>query len=163
MRSLILSISLLLPCLILQSQTIIEQLGAVKLNCKITSQDSVVLNNAAQFLINRAVKNQFKNTQPNGSGYAYAFGYNEIHLEFMTDSEIRTKEGIGRVLKKYVLRFFNENNQTIAYFDLGKEKIKKVSNGQKNKRISYSINLQDIPMVIFNEVDKIDITYLKRR
>lgn len=144
----------------LYAQSFIEKIGGVKTDF-VFSTDSVDLQIVEQAIIIRGFSdfNTSKNTQ-NSYGYAFGYGLQSYHLEFISTSEVKTIEKFKKKATNayYDIKLYDENNMLIQNFIVLYRHSKEI-----NKTVeisSYSINLNQIPIIIFNRVKRIDIVLI---
>ena len=137
----------------LVSQNLVESIGGYKTNYIITS-DSIVINNKSQVLIRRAESNHISSAN---AGYGY--GYESLHLEFISKDSIVTIERSKRSLFPfYVIQFYDVENSLIAQKYLMKNDIDILKN-KENLIKTYSIELKDIPVSVLEITKKVNIYF----
>ncbi len=124
-----------------------------KTNYIITS-DPIVINSKSQVLIRRA-ESDFYSSSNGGYGY----GYESLHLEFISKDSIVTVERTKRSLYPfYVIQFYDAENNLLAQKYLKKSAIDILKN-KENPIKSYSIELKDIPVPVLEITKKINIYF----
>lgn len=161
---------LVLCSLSLSSQSISEQLGAVKTNFIITS-NSLTLN-IEQILIPRAVAKSGHYTTPsmnvsytklqNSTApqiHTYGYGYQSFHLEFIAEKQISTIRANGKKRTYYLLHFLDINEELISSFELSSAMVNFIPNkGSKAWSYIYSIDLKNVPIVVLDRTQQLKIT-----
>ena len=152
-----LSILICVP-LVVASQTATEILGGVITSYSITS-DSVELNTSNQLLIRRA-----ENYYDNSSESSYGYGYQAFHLEFMSTKKIRVRKGIGPRKQGFAIELYDEIGELLANIDLSDIDVAYVENLPKRSIYTYSINLEKVPIVLFDHAVRINLirNHIKR-
>lgn len=145
-----------------------ENLGGVNTNFEFSS-DSVELTIIDQAIIQRGFyafnfdkDKSVSNSNANAYGYGYGYGYGlqTFHLEFITTSEI--KQVIAYETKpveaKYSIKLYDDKNILLVNFEVLYRDSK--ATPQTSGISSYSINLNRIPIILFNKTKRIDITII---
>lgn len=141
-----------------------ENLGGVNTNFEFSS-DSVELTIIDQALIQRGFYDfKFDEdksvTYSYANAYGYGYGLQTFHLEFITTSEI--KQVIAYETKpiqaKYNIKLYDDKNILMVNFEVLYRESKTTS--QTSGMSSYSINLNRIPVILFNKTKRIDITII---
>lgn len=148
----------------LYSQSIIEKIGGVTTNFEFSS-DSVDLRIIDQAIIQRGYFD-FKFDQDKSvinsyaNAYGYGFGLQTFHLEFITTSEIKQIVAYETkpIQAKYNIKLYDDKNTIIVEFEVLYRESK--ATPKISGMSSYSINLNRIPIILFNKTKKIDITII---
>jgi hypothetical protein len=134
--------------------SIIEQLGGIKTTIKMTSADQTILNDSEQYIIQRAVSS--KDVEPITGG-ASAFGYQPYHLEFLSKAAL--EEGEKKKLKRdYKIQFYGANDQYLFDWYYSYINIRELKENPSGYKFAFSINLRGLPLILFEEITRIDIT-----
>lgn len=168
----IISLFLLLQCIVFScnAQSLTEELGGIKTNFQIVSDDED-LKVTDQFIIQRAEKkaNHSSSTDINyssasgysyGYGYGYGYGYQSFHLEFIAHESYITKEidHKNRNYNKLILTFYGANDVILGTRSWDRSDVDILFHlPGDSKHYFYSIDLIDVPMVLLSETAKIDI------
>ena len=151
---------LLLP-FFLAGQTISEQIGGVITKFVIKS-DALLLNSDKQILIEKGIKN-FSYSSCDGFGYGY--GYQGLHLEFVSNEEIqlqyRKKKGLFGKRNFYYLFLKDGSGDIYKEIFLGNSNVQRISSDQLS--YAYSINLDDIPLILLDDLVEINIIKIEER
>ena len=143
---------------ILGAQDIKESLGGIKTNFRIFS-DTIDLKVIDQIIILKAEKQTYSDSNL-GTGWGY--GYQSFHLEFITKKNIKVDNyqyGTGRDNgSKLKLIFYDSNNNELASISIPFDYVDQYNNlSIINSPFFYSIDLIDIPIVLLDKTDKIDM------
>ncbi len=151
------------------SQSITDLAGGVRTSFEITSLDKP-MGVTDQCIIRRAEQISGSDTYSTGDGAGYGMygiGYESLHLEFIAKEPIQTirKSLFGEIFKKYPkydfyeLVFRGSDSEEIfrTFIKLWRVNIHSDKLGVIDGYL-YSIDLKDIPLVIFNSTSKIDIS-----
>lgn len=144
---------------LLVAQNLKESLGGVQTNFKIVS-DTVDLNVSDQIIILKAEK---KHQTDAVFSYAWGYGYQSFHLEFITKESLKVetfKYKAGRDNEsKLELTFYDPDNNLIASASIPFDDVDVYNNPSTVGNASfYSIDLIDIPLVLLDKTAKIDLT-----
>lgn len=156
LKTIILVISISISSFKSYSQNISTQLGAIKTNL-LFSTDNNPLRIKSQIIIKRGMLKARANTLSESS-YAYGYGLQSLHLEFISHNGIekkylnRKERGFN---KSHVIKFINKNNEIILEKKLGENMIEE--NIYNNSLFTYSINLFSIPVILLDDTERIDI------
>lgn len=150
---------LILCSLSLSSQSISEQLGGIRADFLITS-DTLTLSTGQQILIQRAEAKYNQYINASGSyGAGYGYGYQSFHLEFIAKKSISIIRANGKKRTYYLLQFFDKNEELISSFELSNAMINFTPNkGSKAWSYIYSIDLKDVPIVVLDRTQQLEIT-----
>jgi len=147
---------------ILNSQTVSEKIGGISTNFIIKS-DSIVLNNDRQILIRRGVKSYDKDLVME---IAYGYGFQTYHLEFISNNEIQhNKKQRTRIKNQQPYKIYLTNKDGLKFYnvELSNSDVNQVVGFRGNQKIyAYSINLNNIPIILFDEIDEIEIIKIKK-
>ena len=86
-----------------------------------------------------------------------------IHLEFITPLEIPIIKRYGDKNEFYLLRFYNKEGVLLADIELPLSRIHMEQNRQLTKLFTYCINLQYVPLILFDNAHRISINRYKFR
>ncbi len=147
------------------SQSITDLAGGVRTEFEITSLDKP-LGVTDQCIIRRA--EEISGGGSSGEGYGmYGLGYESFHLEFMAKEPVQSIRLYlpGKIFKKYPkydfyeLVFWGSDNEEIfrTFFKPQQINIQSDRLGVIDGYL-YSIDLKDIPLIIFNHTSRIDIS-----
>ncbi len=147
-------------CPNIYAQSLIEKLGGVKTDF-VFATDSIELHIVDQAIIQRGFSDfNVRTNSSNSYGHAYGYGLQTFHLEFITTSDLKTYEKFKNKPDKaiYDIKLYDENDTLLLNFGVlfGKSKATTKISGM----ISYSINLIQVPLILFDRVKKIDITLI---
>lgn len=148
----------------LTSQTLMEEIGGVRTNFTIVS-DTLWLDTDEQFLIKRATKEINLEEFDDGT-LQRSEAYESYHLEFILPGKIQTIRKIGKSREYYFLEFFTDGDQLILSVELQPKEIKSTTNWKDTELVAYSINLQQVPLVILDRTLKLNFvkyTYQRYR
>lgn len=139
------------------AQPISQQMGGIETEFTIISGD-VDLNRTKQLLIRRAIGHSYiKNMIDGGAGWGY--GYASLHLEFVSREAIQVQhfDEPGKKRAYYLVECFNRQGEIIAQIEMDTAAVREFSNRQLPPLLSYSIDLQAIPVVILDQTSVINI------
>ncbi len=151
-------------CFYSSSQTITDQMGGVDCNFTFTS-NSYNLDVIKQTLLERP-KAVSKSSALENESYGYAYAYTEWHLEFVSNTSIKSRErnmeeGRNR-RQKYHLEFYNKTGDLLMETYISKDKLKLWQGKAGNGIIyTYSLNLINVPLILLDNVTNINIEYIK--
>lgn len=144
----------------ISAQSIIEKLGGVKTDFVFTT-NSVELKIVDQAIIQRGFYDyKTKISSSSSYGHAYGYGLQAYYLEFITSSDLKTFEKYKRKANKavYDIKLYDKNDTLLLNFSV------LYRNSKATAKISglrsYSINLIQVPLIIFDHVKKIDVTLI---
>jgi len=139
------------------AQTSDEFITRSKSSFKISS-NSLDLKATDQILVLETTK---ATNRKNGKG-KYRFAYQSIHLEFSVNDRIENfYSDINSDKNKYKLSFFDSNNNLIISVLIPAYYVNRLNNPVSNPKLYfYSIDLLEVPRIIINNTDKIDIIKL---
>ena len=149
-KTLLLVLGLTFPMLV-SSQSLSEKVGGVKTKFLITS-GSELLNKEEQLLIQRAESYYDYDCD---SGYGY--GYQTFYLEFLCTERLKTKRSIGKRRDFYSLELFDANGEQLALIELGLNDLKLTNSPNRPDRLTYSISLKNVPIILLDETTEINI------
>lgn len=150
---------LLFGLMYLHGQTLIEEIGGVRTNFTIVS-DTLLLDTDEQFLIKRAV-HEINIEQFDDGTMHKSDGYEAFHLEFIVPQKVITKRKVGRNREYFVLSFLTDGDQLLTEVELKDSDIKITDNWEGTTFSAYSINLQQIPLVILDRTLKVNLVHYK--
>ena len=159
-RFLFVLLILSLTCSNINAQSIIEKLDGVKTDFVFTT-DSIEIQIIDQAIIQRGFFDYNVRTNSSSSyGHAYGFGLQAYHLEFITTSDLKTFEKFKKKAVKaiYDIKLYDENDTLLLNFKVAYSKSK--ASNKTSGITSYSINLLQIPIIIFDKVKTIDVTLI---
>ncbi len=142
------------------AQSLIKELGGVKTDFVFTT-NSTKLEVVDQAIIQRGFFDfNSRTNSSNSTGYAYGYGLQAYHLEFVTISDLITFEKYKKKATKatYNINLYNENDTLLLNFGVLYSKSKATI--KTAGLTSYSINLIQVPIIIFDRVKRIDITLI---
>ncbi|MEM1124123.1 MAG: hypothetical protein AAGJ18_27045 [Bacteroidota bacterium] len=142
------------------AQSLVEKMGGISTDFAITS-DSVTFRIAAQCLIRRAIS-YHRETELLIDDYGYGFGYQAIHLEFISAQRISERKGKGRKRVFYWLEFFDHQNQLVSALEIPFNHLRQIKNEVRPVSYTYSINLERIPFVLLANTTRINLTKYRR-
>jgi len=140
------------------AQSLIDKLGGVTTEFTFTSL-STKLPVSSQSIIKRG---HYDSKSYTGSEEASAYGYGlqTYHLEIISSDEVveKYKDKKGR-RKYYEMTLLDENNNTIMIVNFYNDDVR-IYKHEKDI-ISYSFNLYDVPLILFDKTKKIDIVKIR--
>ena len=142
------------------AQSLIEKLGGVKTDFIFTS-NSTDIKVIDQAIILRGFSNyNIQTNSSNSYGHAYGFGLQTFYLEFITTSELKIFEKFKKKASRaiYDIKLYDKNDTLILNFGVLYSKSK--PSIKTSGITSYSINLIQIPLIIFDRVKTIDVTLI---
>jgi len=154
----------LMISLTVNSQTIFEKFGGVKTDFKLYSSD-LDLEVIDQCLVRRGVRNTRINYENDS---AYGYGYESIHFEFVCKKRPQFDLIIDKAAKRkwtfFRLELYNGKNKMFYSVDLSETNLRVYEMEQPDKILNfvYSINMVNIPLILLDQVEKIDITKIKQ-
>lgn len=156
----ILAILLVFSSFSLFAQTVGDDLGTVSCEFDIHS-GSNELDIRKKVLVRRATTEGVSSNYENQS-YAYGYAYSEWHLEFISNTPIgsRKKASEEDYLKrgKYCIQLLNLNGDVLMKTYLIKDDLRSWEGAIDDKPIyTYSLDLINIPLVIIDDVDALNI------
>ena len=149
-----------LTCSNLFAQSLIEKLGGLKTDFVFTT-DSIELQIVDQAIIQRGFSDfNVRTNSSNSYGHAYGYGLQTFHLEFITTSDLKTFERFKKKPDKaiYDIKLYDENDTLLLNFGVLFSKSK--ASIKTSGMTSYSLNLIQVPLILFDRVKKIDITLI---
>ncbi|MEL7220637.1 MAG: hypothetical protein AAGJ93_04910 [Bacteroidota bacterium] len=163
---------MILSCLpfLLQAQSITESIGGVNTKFIIKS-DSVLLNDSQQLIIKRGAYdfsrelNAPANTTLN---VGYGYGYESYHLEFTSQQEILTviqsQRKQARRDEYFLIQLLDQSGVSYRNIELNATEVESISGARsvRDKLYAYSINLNQIPLVVLNDIAEINIIRIER-
>lgn len=143
---------------ILSAQSISESLGGIKTNFKVFS-DTIDLKVIDQIVVLATEKRTYISPSEN-AGWGY--GYQSVHLEFITKKELFEMPAEGKNKNKYSIRFYDQDNIILLTINIPEYSVNKYINPFiTNSRIFYSIDFIDIPLLVLDKAKGINIIKLK--
>ena len=139
----------------LYSQSLLEQLGGIRTNFTIVS-DSLWLDTDEQFLIERAVKEENIEAIDDGM-QSNTETFKSYHLEFIVPKGIVTQRKIGKNREFFKLELLGEEDELLAMLELEPAHVKFTPNWESTTYSAYSVNLQEIPLVILHRTLKVNL------
>ena len=135
------------------SQSLTERLGGIKTNFTIFIE-SVEMNIVDQVIIKRGLSDSHSSTNYE-YGYAYGYGLQTFRLEFIAKVTPLEREKLKnrKKLDYYEMRFLDEGGKVLMSTKLYLSGIIQSSNGED--LITYSINLQNWPLIILDRTKTI--------
>ncbi|MBN2615795.1 MAG: hypothetical protein JXR71_08890 [Bacteroidales bacterium] len=135
------------------AQSLTESLGTVKTHFKFYS-DTTPLNVSEQFIIKRA-----GSYSVTAQDLGMAAGYDSYHLEFATQTALKTTDIYKHnKVSEYNVRFYDANNNLLGTFMFEPEHAQKISNtNKKGSEAFYSLDLFKLPLSILDRTVKINI------
>ncbi|MBT5530536.1 MAG: hypothetical protein HOK35_15360 [Cytophagia bacterium] len=139
---------------LLYSQSLTEQLGGIKSNFIISSNNEIV-DIASQFIIKRG---NYDYTYLSEGGFGYGYESYWLEIQFNTNIKPIEKESSNK-RRHFTISLFDKNNQLLlskSYWISEDQKVKSEHLDTLNQQY-FSLNLVDIQIVLLNNVSRIDI------
>ncbi|TRX66165.1 hypothetical protein [Carboxylicivirga sp. M1479] len=137
------------------SQSLLEKVGAIKTNYIFTSAN-IQLPVQSQLMVKRGHSryNYYSGVE---DGYGYGYGMETWWLELISTSGISEKKVKvkGRPKNYYQFNLYDAQGQALLVTRLELNDVKHVSNG--STLISYSINLNNVPVILLDKAHEIRI------
>ena len=132
-----------------QENNIVDQLGGVTLDMKVSSPQDTSWKVYHAALVKRAVRKEFS-------------GPEVLHLELAVNQPIREVMTLGTANQKFLeLGFVNEQDEVIYTFRTSFSKMKRwPKKSSLAKYVLYRLEMRGVPHIIFDLADRIDITYV---
>jgi len=144
----------------LEAQSVTEKLGAVSTEFTFLSLDDT-LNVTDQIILKRGLsKAKTENDRWGDSAYGmgYGLGLETFRLEFSSKDNIKTLLVSERNKRAYEIEFLDQNQSLLLKKEVSIKNMIRYWNGEDLH--VFSLNLQDIPLVILNTTSYFKITYL---
>ncbi|WP_439182264.1 hypothetical protein [Carboxylicivirga taeanensis] len=137
------------------SQSLLEKTGGITTNFTFTSA-SVELPVQSQAIVKRGLA-KFEYNSGMDAGYGYGYGMECWRLEFTTTVKIKELHiNNDRSRKQYFsFNLCDKDGETLLVAQLDEEAIAMVNNG--DKLLTYSINLNSIPLILLDKTQSIRI------
>ena len=150
---------LLLMCFttILQSQTLIDQLGGIKTSFIITS-DTLVFEVFDQILIERG-RSHFGGFYDGGFGYAYK----ALHLEFISRERIQKLKKYGPKDNYFQVELLDKNGNLLARIIPKPHQVNTLSNQSEPRWYTHSVNLEEVPIILLDKTARINLVFYEQR
>lgn len=138
---------------LVNAQSLTDSLGAIKTHFKFYS-DTTPLNVSQQFIIKRAGSYSVA-----AQDLGMAAGYDSYHLEFATQTALKTTDIYKHnKVSEYKVAFYDTNNNLLGTFMFEPEHAQKISNSdKKGSEAFYSLDLFKLPLSILDRTVKINI------
>lgn len=146
------------------AQSLVEELGGVNTDFKIIS-DSVEMDVLSQAIVWRGIRKMDTHRSQwvdsdyeaaHSSAYGYGYGLRALHLEFLTTSTISKEKRIDRIGLDYLeLKLFDKDQKLLLKTRMTLKSLKRTSN--LADLTSYSLSLIDIPVIILDRAESINI------
>lgn len=147
-------------------QTITEDMGAVKTDYLITSED-LNLELIDQIIIKRGEGTFYTGSEAvgeGGAGYGYGIGKETFHLELMSLNPVRERQTKNRWHSgMFLLQFYNTQNQLICNVMVPAKDVILTSEKENPLFYLYSINLARVPLVVLDHTNRINIVNLTNK
>lgn len=147
------------------TQTLIDKIGGVRTDFTITT-DSLDMQVQSQAIVKRGVSDfeaDWSGYWDGAYGIGYGYGLQTYHLEFSTDLKLiekfKYREGSKEIHYYYLVTLTDKNDNTLLVIELNLNSIKSVSNGEY--LTTYSLDLNEIPMILLDKTEKIDIVLIR--
>ena len=143
----------------ISAQNMEDVLGGVKTHFQLYC-DTTNLNPTNQIIIQRAER---KSDGDASFGLAWGYGYQSLHLEFVSDKNLAEKKFKFRAGRdnndKLELTFYDSDNVVLATRLIDFSLVDLLYNSLSDKSLFfYSIDLIDIPIVLLNKTVKMNLT-----
>ncbi|WP_268036442.1 hypothetical protein [Algoriphagus sp. PAP.12] len=110
-----------------------------------------------QIILKRGNRTLFL-THDNGAG----LGYESFHLELTVDKKFESVVSEEKKTRNHwELIFYKKKGEVLSIIHIPEDQVKYLSNPD-NSMSFYSIDLTDVPIVIFNRTSSIDIKHLRK-
>lgn len=143
----------------LSAQKLSEKLNVVKTNFTLTFNGEN-LQPTNQFIAKKA-RYDYNYGSIEEGGYGYGYGYESYFFEFATFNQVGIPYfSFWKGSKSYILKFYDNFNQLIGSVERTIKHVKIVRNEiDKNTPTFFSIDLVDIPLILLDETEHIDIKF----
>ena len=135
---------------------------AVETNFKITSEGAD-LGASEQLLLERGESSYELGTGLNGG---YVHGYQSLHLEFRSEKRIviKVQKDRNKRRPRLVMQFFDKNGDLLGSHEaLYRQSVDEFTGKDVNTGpYFYSIDMVDIPMLLLQHTDRIELLHCKR-